>query len=75
MHFQDKLAGKSRKKTFRDKEILNKIPLMFLHVISLPKAKYCVFRRCQHTSKVQGMYLAFTGLKIRCKKEQNYSES
>ena len=37
-------------------------------LMSLLKAKYCVCRRCQETNKVEGMYLAFTYLKITCKK-------
>ena len=44
-------------------------------LMSLRKAKYCVFGPFQQTSKVECMYLAFTNLQISSKKGRKWSES
>ena len=57
-------------KLFRDKQVTNKVQLMYLR-----KGHNCVFERSQEARKVQCMYLAFKDIQISGKKGTQWSES
>ena len=53
MHFQFNLPEGGKKNTFRDNEVTNKVPLMFLNAQLLTqKVQIAFFRLCQQTSKI-----------------------
>ena len=75
MHFEVNMLQNVRKNIFTDTQTTNSYHRCFEMVMSLRKAKYCVFGLSQERSKRHCMYLGFQSLKISSKKGEKLLEN